>query len=104
MHLFQTLTNAGQLRRLRRLAIAALAAYDIAEPRLTALMHGDNTTFRVDLAGGERYVLRIHRSSGKTPEVVRSELLWLAALQQQAELIVPSPIHTRAGELLTIAR
>jgi Ser/Thr protein kinase RdoA (MazF antagonist) len=82
---FETLTHAGQLRRLRRLALAALAAYDIPEPRLTALMHGDNTTFRVDLATGERYVLRIHRSAGKTPEVVRSELAWLAALQQLGE-------------------
>jgi Ser/Thr protein kinase RdoA (MazF antagonist) len=101
---FETLTNAGQLWRLRRLAVAALAAYDLHEPRLTALMHGDNTTFRVDLATGERYVLRIHRSVAKTPEVVRSELLWLAALQQEAELVVPRPVPTRDGELLTIAR
>lgn len=63
MQSFETLTNAGQLRRLRLLAVAALAAYDLHEPRLTALMHGDNTTFRVDLASGERYVLRIHRSA-----------------------------------------
>ncbi|MDQ2996734.1 MAG: phosphotransferase [Chloroflexota bacterium] len=104
MQSFETLTHAGQLRRLRRLATAALAAYDLHEPRLTALMHGDNTTFRVDLANGERYVLRIHRSAGKTPELVHSELSWLAALEQEAELVVPSPVPTRAGELLTIAR
>jgi Ser/Thr protein kinase RdoA (MazF antagonist) len=103
MQSFETLTNAGQLRRLRRLAVVALEAYDLHEPRLTALMHGDNTTFRVDLASGERYVLRIHRSIGKTPEMVRSELLWLAALQQEAALVAPTPVLTRAGELLTIA-
>jgi Ser/Thr protein kinase RdoA (MazF antagonist) len=103
MQSFETLSQAGQLRRLRRLALAALAAYDLHEPRLAALLHGDNTTFRVDLADGERYVLRIHRSAGKTPEVVRSELAWLAALQQEAELVAPSPVPTRAGEPLTIA-
>lgn len=102
MQTFETLTYAGQLGRLRRLAAAALTAYDIREPRLTALAHGDNTTFRVDLATGERYVLRIHRSSGKTAEVVRSELVWLVALQQEAELVVPSPVPTRDGNLLTI--
>jgi hypothetical protein len=63
MKSFETLTYAGQLRRLRRLAADALAPYDIHEPRLTALAHGDNTTFRVDLATGERYVLCIHRSA-----------------------------------------
>jgi len=103
MQSFETLTYAGQLRRLRRLAAKALVAYDIHEPRLTALLHGDNTTFRVDLATGERYVLRIHRSSGKTPEVVRSELAWLAELQQQDDLVAPSPAPTRTGDLLTVA-
>jgi hypothetical protein len=63
MKSFETLTYTGQLRRLRRLVADALAAYDNHEPRLTALAHGDNTTFRDDLAAGERYVLRIHRSA-----------------------------------------
>ena len=40
-----------------------LAAYDLYESRLTVMLHGDNTTFRVDLAAGERYVLRIHCSA-----------------------------------------
>jgi Ser/Thr protein kinase RdoA (MazF antagonist) len=101
---FEALSMAGQLRRLRRLAFDAVAAYDLYAPRLTALLHGDNTTFRVDLANGERFVLRIHRAAGKTPEIVRSELAWLAALQQEADLVVPSPVPTRSGDLLTIAR
>jgi Ser/Thr protein kinase RdoA (MazF antagonist) len=98
---FDTLTQAGQVRRLRRLALQALAAYDISVARLSPLAHGDNTTFRVDTPAGERYVLRIHRSAQKTPELVLSELLWLAALQQDASLIVPGPVPTRAGELLS---
>jgi Ser/Thr protein kinase RdoA (MazF antagonist) len=100
---FDTLSHAGQVRRLRRLAIEALAAYDIGEARLTPLAHADNTTFRVDTADGQRYVLRIHRSTRKTPEVVRSELLWLKALEQEADLAVPVPVATRAGDLLTIS-
>jgi Ser/Thr protein kinase RdoA (MazF antagonist) len=84
------------------LAVDALAAYSIHEPRLTVLGHADNTTFRVDLATGERFVLRIHRHPLKTPEIVRSELTWLAALQQ-TDLVVPSPVRTRNGDLLTVA-
>jgi len=102
MKSFETLTNAGQLWRLRRLAAMALAAYDIQEPRLTALQHEGNATFRVDRANGKRYVLRIHYPL-RTVEAVQSELTWLAALQQETNLVVPEPIRTRDGNLLTIA-
>lgn len=103
MRAFDSLTHAGQVRRLRRLALQALAEYEISVARLSPLAHADNTTFRVDTPAGARFVLRIHRSTQKTPELVRSELLWLAALQQQADLAVPGPVPNRAGELLTIA-
>jgi Ser/Thr protein kinase RdoA (MazF antagonist) len=65
-------------------------------------MHGDNTTFRIDATDGERYVLRIHRPFLKTIEEIRSEMWWLTALQQDSELIVPIPVPTRAGDLLTV--
>jgi Ser/Thr protein kinase RdoA (MazF antagonist) len=103
MQPFEILTRRGQVRRLARLAHQALAAYGIAELRLTALAHGDNTTFRVDAADGERYVLRIHRPSRKTPNDVRSELLWLTALQQESNLVAPTPVLTCAGDVLTLA-
>src|SRR5262245_40342189 len=103
MRPFETLTHRGQVRRLRRLAVKALTAYPIDELRLTPLIHEDNTTFRVDSANGERYVLRIHRHSRKTPAEVRSEMLWLAALRQETELVAPVPVPTRDGDLVTIA-
>jgi hypothetical protein len=99
---FERLARRGQVRRLALLAREALRAYDLDVRGLAPLSHGDNTTFRVDAVGGERFVLRIHRPSRKTPEVVRSELLWLAALQHEPDLAVPVPLPTRAGELLTV--
>jgi Ser/Thr protein kinase RdoA (MazF antagonist) len=102
MRSFATLTRTGQVRRLQRLATQALIAYDIAESRLTPLTHADNTTFRIDTVDRERYVLRIHRSTRKTPEEVRSELLWLTALQRETELVAPIPVPTRTGDLLTV--
>jgi Ser/Thr protein kinase RdoA (MazF antagonist) len=100
---FETLTNAGQLKRLRQLAANTLSAYDVSDPRLTPLLHEDNTTFRVELAKGERYVLRIHRPL-RTVEAVRSEMIWLAALRKETDFVVPEPIPTRAGDLLTVTR
>lgn len=100
---FDDLSYAGQLRRLRGLALRALEAYDIIGPRLKAIIHETNTTFRVDAADGSRYVLRIHAPSGRTAAAVQSELLWLAALCRDTDLTSPEPVPTRSGELLTIA-
>lgn len=36
---FEDLTRGGQVRRMRRLAETALAAYDLGEVHLTPLMH-----------------------------------------------------------------
>jgi Ser/Thr protein kinase RdoA (MazF antagonist) len=88
---------------LRRLALRALEAYDLAEPRLKAIIHETNTTFRVDAADGSLYVLRIHAPLARTAAAVQSELLWLAAIRRDTDLTVPEPIPTRSGELLTIA-
>jgi Ser/Thr protein kinase RdoA (MazF antagonist) len=100
---FESLTRRGQLQRLRQLATRALNAYPIDALRLTPLMHGDNTTFRIDTVDRARFVLRIHRPSRKTPDEVRSELLWLTALQHETDLVAPIPVPTRAGELVTVA-
>jgi Ser/Thr protein kinase RdoA (MazF antagonist) len=80
-----------------------LAAYDFQEPHLIALQHEGNTTFRVGLASGERYVLRIHSPSLRTVESVRSEMMWLAALKQDTDFAVPEPVPTSRGDLLTLA-
>ena len=99
---FETLTNAGQLHRLRRLALHVLTAYDVRQPHLSPLLHEDNTTFRVEDANGERYVLRIHRPL-RTVEAVRSELMWLAALRRETEFVVPEPVPTRDGDLVAVS-
>jgi Ser/Thr protein kinase RdoA (MazF antagonist) len=102
MQPFETLTKRGQINRLKKLALNALTAFDIQPLTLKPLRHGDNTTFRIDASDGERYVLRIHRSVQRTPEEIRSEMMWLAFLNQEG-FVVPSPVKTQANDLLTIA-
>jgi Ser/Thr protein kinase RdoA (MazF antagonist) len=108
---FAGLSYRGQVARLRRLARAALARYDLGpgEARLTLLAHMENTTFRVDADGGARYMLRVHRTS-HTPSQprrslanVRSEMLWLAALRRDTDLVVPAPLTSRDGALCVVA-
>ena len=91
-----------QIGRLRGLAEAALAAYDLPPVRLTLLAHLFNTTWQVDAATGERYVLRIHRAGRPTVANVGSELAWLAALRRDTDLEVPDPVPARDGALLTV--
>lgn len=103
MRAFERLHRRTQIGRLRQLAVVALADYDLPPVRLTLIAHRFNTTFRVDTATGQRYVLRIHRAGTPTVHSVGSELAWLAALRRDTLLEVPAPVPTRAGPLLTVA-
>jgi Ser/Thr protein kinase RdoA (MazF antagonist) len=103
MRAFATLSRRGQLGRLRRLGRAALAGYGLGTARLTPLRHEHNTTFRVDARGGP-YVLRINRPAVHAPDVITSEMAWLAALRRDTDLGVPEPIATREGSLVVVAR
>ena len=84
---------------MERLAEQAVRAYDFARPRLRLISSTENTVFAVDTAGGDRYVLRLHRPTAD-PVRVRSELLWLDALRRDTELVVPRPVRLRSGEWL----
>lgn len=102
MKRFEELTQPGQIRRLRSLAEAALAAYDLPSWEMKAEHHGHNTTFRVE-TGDERYMLRINKPGWRTPTHIRSEATWLAGIRRDTELVVPEPLRNRTGDLLTTA-
>ncbi len=117
MQHFEDLTRGGQIRRMRRLAETALTAYELGEVHLTPLQHFFNTTFRVDTCsrsngasqGGlvarkrESYVIRIHRPGSQDAATIQSELLWLLALRHETGLVVPEPVRTCDGALVTSA-
>lgn len=98
MRPFAQLTRGGQVRRLRGLARAALAAYDLGAARLWPLKHWNNTTFGVEGAAG-RFVLRINRPGFQDAAAIRSEMQWLRALRA-AGLEVPEPVPATEGELV----
>jgi len=100
---FGTLSYLTQVRRLRGLAVAALAKYDVAYSRLTLVNHGENTTYRVDGEASDRYLLRIHRPRYQTDTGIVEEMEWLNALHSDTDLIVPNPVQNRAGTYLSKA-
>jgi Ser/Thr protein kinase RdoA (MazF antagonist) len=106
---YQELTRRGRLRRLRKLAEIALQHYSLEDCRLTFQHYQGNVVFRVDVPGGEeaetsifvpnRYNLRILTTHNE--EMIRSELVWLAALRREADLPVREPVPNLDGELYT---
>lgn len=105
------LTPRGQVRRLRRLAEEALAAYGLRKAQVTFINHGENTTWRIDLpkrlpgptpygCHPSRVLLRLHRATYNYPREIASELMWLDALRRDTELAVPVPLATTDGQSL----
>jgi len=100
---FNQLTNRGRVLRLRKMALAALENYDLDVKRVRLLTNDMNGIFRVDTAGGTKYVLRIciPAPGGHSLDTIRSEMTWLAALRRDTDLDVPRPLATRDGALVT---
>jgi Ser/Thr protein kinase RdoA (MazF antagonist) len=99
---FHSLSHGGQVRRLASLSRAALRAYPVRGARLRLLAHFWNTTFRVTVPDGGRYVLRVHHRGQSSIEAVRSELLWLTALREDG-FSVPEPVRNEEQRLVTVA-
>lgn len=109
---YYELSYRGRIRRMRRLAEVALAAYGITEPRFQLLRQAGNTLFRVytpHLSPGEtagelfeagQYLLRVHEPGYQEPDAIALELAWLTAMRQDADLPVPEPVPTPDGRLL----
>ncbi len=109
---YQELTYLGRVRRMRRLAQVALAAYGIVDARFKLLRQAGNTLYRVyapglsiaktseDLFEEDQYLLRVHEPGYQEPDAIELELAWLAAMRRDADLPVPEPIPALDGRLL----
>jgi len=119
MKAYKELTHRGKMRRMRRVAQAALQAYGLADAPLKLFVDNGNIVYRVkrvrvpqlaadkdvnDLFFDDHCALRIHQPGYQTAEAIASEVAWLAALRREAGLAVPEPVPTLQGELMaTIA-
>lgn len=96
-------SRRGDIARLRRIAVAALAHYPLRDGRLTFVAHGENTTFRLDSAEG-RFLVRVHRPQRHGVGVdaaaaIASEIAWLDAIRADTDLAVPEALATADGRV-----
>lgn len=99
---YTALTTQGKARRLRKLAQAALADYDLDVKSLRLLSNDDNCVFRVDTFDRQKYVLRICAAEGGHPlSQIIGEMQWLDILQGEASVQAPAPLTTKDGAWLT---
>lgn len=94
---FSDLTAKSQVSRLRRAALVLLEQELEPGCRLSLLLHGFNTTFRVDMPGGARYALRMNVNSTSTLPQIEAETAWMRALSEETDLWVPVPQPWREG-------
>ena len=102
MKAYDQLTNRGRALRLRRMALVALQHYALDVQRVRLLSNDLNGIFRVDTAGGQKWVLRVCLpEGGHTLPEIRSEMIWLEALSRDTDLGVPEPLANRDGAMVT---
>lgn len=102
MQAFDELPHEQKLERLKRLAIAALARYELPPDAAVEMINlSENATYRVDdPASGRRWALRVHREGYHSKTAIASELAWLTALRRDGAAITPIPRAGRDGELV----
>ena len=96
-----------QINFYESIAKAALNQYGLVDEQIQFLGHSENITFYVE-APAEKFLLRIHQSISpsqdniwKQPDIIKSELLWLAALSKDTNVTVQEPIQNQQGEWVT---
>jgi len=100
---YESLSPRGKARHLRELAIHALDQYalEVVDIRLVGMF--TNTLFRLRLASGVSYILRICRPGWRTDTDLRSEALWLQALNRDTDIGVPQPVPALDGDFIVKA-
>ncbi len=81
----------------RAVAEQAMAQYDISvDAELRLLNLSENATYLVT-DGEAQSILRVHRQDYHLPHEIESELDWLAALQADSDVTVPTVLPARDG-------
>ncbi|MFZ2502089.1 MAG: phosphotransferase [Nocardioides sp.] len=94
---YASLSNDDQLAVLAGVARAALPHFGVESAALELVLHGFNTTYRVDTVDGRRFAVRVNTNSVATAEMIEGQAAWTRALAADTELAVPEPLLAQVG-------
>ncbi|MCE2520074.1 MAG: phosphotransferase [Alphaproteobacteria bacterium] len=91
--------TGSTLECLRDLAHRSLGRWELPSPISVTLVNvSENVTWRLDGPSGERWILRIHRDGYHSRDGIRTELVWLHALQNDIGIVTPQAIAGVDGD------
>jgi len=88
-----------QLRRIARMARAALSGFPVEPRRVRLVAMNTNTVYRV-VTATESYALRLGRPDWRTADDLHLAAEWQTALADGTDLDVPRPVEARSGDTL----
>ncbi|GAA4409925.1 hypothetical protein GCM10023168_29070 [Fodinibacter luteus] len=94
---YTAMDAAEQVAQLRPVALEAASRFGLVVRDLGLVLHGYNTTFRVDTDDGRRLALRVNTNSHSTAAHVVAQQEWLHALARDTDVLVPDPLRTPDG-------
>lgn len=87
----------------QKIAKTAIRQYDLPEAVSISLINlSENATFKVEVADGRCFALRVHRSGYHSRLAIASELAWLMDLHETGVAITPRPIFGRDRALIQL--
>lgn len=102
MKSFNDLTRLGKIRRLRKVALAALENYQPDIDWLRFMTIETNTMFKLQTVDGQKFVLRIYSEEETTLKENRAKMFWLNALIRDTDIPVTEPVPRVDGEYISI--
>ena len=101
---YAELGHRSQVLVMRTHALGVLEAFPFEVSAVRLVLHGYNTTFRVDVADGRRFALRVNVNSKRSLAQIAAEQAWLRALAAETDVVVPVPVANGDGEFVTVRR
>jgi Ser/Thr protein kinase RdoA (MazF antagonist) len=89
---------------MRKLAIKALADYDLDQAWVKFLADDTNISFKMQTHTGESFVLRIYSDEETTLAENEAEVFWLNELKGDTDLQFAEPVQRKDGGYITIAK
>lgn len=98
MNEFSEAHQGKVLLDLQTLALSSLTEWRIDPEAISLVKYRENAVFKVSAKDGRLFAMRLHRGGYHSDDELRSELQWMAALQD-CGIAVPTVVPTTAGEL-----